>query len=274
MLVNEYFEEEISQRPFRYQTKLNMIRCLKKLELWDLEYSKVNSQLCWNKIEGLLNQNVKRTYAGYVRNIFGYSQKQIPVVMGISKTYDLPTQQELHRVIERSKYKLQLFLCMYAGLRIGEACAVVPKQVIKDKQNYYLNVDRAFSQDGNNLSSPKTIGKVLIPEWLALMILEIRESEYWQKGVPTKRVTTACYSLSSHGQKIHINPHMLRHWFATDMARRNVPVHVIMRQMRHKNVQTAMAVYAQINNSDLIDSLPMRPEDKVIHMGKVVNLFD
>ena len=274
MLVNEYFEEEISQRPLRYQTKLNMIRCLKKLELWDLEYSKVNSQLCWNKIEGLLNQNVKRTYAGYVRNIFGYSQKQIPVVMGISKTYDLPTQQELHRVIERSKYKLQLFLCMYAGLRIGEACAVVPKQVIKDKQNYYLNVDRAFSQDGNNLSSPKTIGKVLIPEWLALMILEIRESEYWQKGVPTKRVTTACYSLSSHGQKIHINPHMLRHWFATDMARRNVPVHVIMRQMRHKNVQTAMAVYAQINNSDLIDSLPMRPEDKVIHMGKVVNLFD
>ena len=274
MLVNEYFEEEISQRPLRYQTKLNMIRCLKKLELWDLEYSKVNSQLCWNKIEGLLNQNVKRTYAGYVRNIFGYSQKQIPVVMGISKTYDLPTQQELHRIIERSKYKLQLLLCMYAGLRIGEACAVVPKQVIKDKQNYYLNVDRAFSQDGNNLSSPKTIGKVLIPEWLALMILEIRESEYWQNGVPTKRVTTACYSLSSHGQKIHINPHMLRHWFATDMARRNVPVHVIMRQMRHKNVQTAMAVYAQINNSDLIDSLPMRPEDKVIHMGKVVNLFD
>ena len=274
MLVNEYFEEEISQRPLRYQTKLNMIRCLKKLELWDLEYSKVNSQLCWNKIEGLLNQNVKRTYAGYVRNIIGYSQKQIPVVMGISKTYDLPTQQELHRIIERSKYKLQLLLCMYAGLRIGEACAVVPKQVIKDKQNYYLNVDRAFSQDGNNLSSPKTIGKVLIPEWLALMILEIRESEYWQKGVPTKRVTTACYSLSSHGQKIHINPHMLRHWFATDMARRNVPVHVIMRQMRHKNVQTAMAVYAQINNSDLIDSLPMRPEDKVIHMGKVVNLFD
>ena len=274
MLVNEYFEEEISQRPLRYQTKLNMIRCLKKLELWDLEYSKVNSQLCWNKIEGLLNQNVKRTYAGYVRNIFGYSQKQIPVVMGISKTYDLPTQQELHRIIERSKYKLQLLLCMYAGLRIGEACAVVPKQVIKDKQNYYLNVDRAFSQDGNNLSSPKTIGKVLIPEWLALMILEIRESEYWQKGVPTKRVTTACYSLSSHGQKIHINPHMLRHWFATDMARRNVPVHVIMRQMRHKNVQTAMAVYAQINNSDLIDYLPMRPEDKVIHMGKVVNLFD
>ncbi len=273
MLVSEYFEEKVAQRPLRYQTKVNMVRCLKKLGLWDLEYSKVNSQICWKKIEEILNQNVKRVYAGYVRNIFGYSQEQVPVVMGISKTYNLPTQQELHSVIERTKYKLQLLLCMYAGLRIGEACAVVPKQVFKDKSNYYLNVDRAFSQDGKSLSSPKTIGKVLIPEWLALMILEMKETEYWQTGVPTKRVTTACFSLSSHSKKIHINPHMLRHWFATDMARRSVPVHVIMRQMRHKSVQTAMAVYAQINNTDLIDSMPIRPEDQTPSLGNVVNLF-
>ena len=274
MLVSEYFEETVSQKPLRYQTKINMVRCLKKLGLWGLDYSKINSHLCWQRIEGLFNQNVKRTYAGYIRNIFGYSQQQIPVVMGISKTYNLPTQQELHKVIDRSKYKFQLYLCMYAGLRIGEACAVVPQQISREKNNYYLNVDRAFSQDGKNLSSPKTIGKVLIPEWLALMILDMTKSDYWQKGVPTKRVTTACFSLSAHGHKIHINPHMLRHWFATDMARRNVPVHVIMRQMRHKNVQTAMAVYAQINNADLIDALPTRPEDKAVSMGNVVNLFN
>jgi len=274
MLVSQYFEEAISQKPLRYQTKINMVRCLKKLELWDLKFTEVTSQLCWQRIESLLNQNVKRTYAGYVRNIFGYSQKQIPVVMGISKTYNLPSQHDLHKVIDRSKYRFQLYLCMYAGLRIGEACAVIPQQVIKDKNNYYLNVDRAFSQDGKNLSSPKTIGKVLIPEWLATMILGMKDDEFWKKGTPTKRVTTACFSLSGHGHKIHINPHMLRHWFATDMARRNVPVHVIMRQMRHKNVQTAMAVYAQINNSDLIDALPTRPEDKAVSMGNVVNLFN
>ena len=101
MLVSEYFEETVSQKPLRYQTKINMVRCLKKLELWNLDYSNINSHLCWQRIEGLLNQNVKRTYAGYIRNIFGYSQKQIPVVMGISKTYNLPTQQELHKVIDR-----------------------------------------------------------------------------------------------------------------------------------------------------------------------------
>jgi len=258
MLVSEYFEETVSQKPLRYQTKINMVRCLKKLGLWDLDYSNINSHLCWQRIEGLLNQNVKRTYAGYIRNIFGYSQKQIPVVMGISKTYDLPTQDELHRVIDRSKYKFQLYLCMYAGLRIGEACAVVPQQVIKDKNNYYLNVDRAFSQDGKYLGSPKTSGKVLIPEWLATDILNMKPEDHWQKGVPTKRVTSVCFQLSTHGSKIHINPHMLRHWFATDMARRNVPPNVMMKQMRHKNVNTCMAVYSQVNNQDLIDALPNR----------------
>ena len=93
---------------------------------------------------------------------------------------------------------------MYAGLRIGEACAVVPKQVKKEGNNYFINVDRAFSQDGKNLSSPKTSGRVLIPEWLALDILNMKPEDYWQKGMPTKNVTTACFSLSSHGDKIHI----------------------------------------------------------------------
>jgi hypothetical protein len=35
-----------------------------------------------------------------------------------------------------------------------------------------------------------------------------------------------------------------------------------------------MAVYAQINNADLIDALPTRPKDKAVSMGNVVNLFN
>jgi integrase len=65
---------------------------------------------------------------------------------------------------------------------------------------------------------------------------------------------------------------MLRHWFATDMARRNVPPNVMMKQMRHKNVQTTMAIYSQVNNADLISSLPIRfvKEESI---SNVVSLF-
>jgi len=120
MLVKEYFELEIANRPYKYQTRLNMVRCLKKLELWEMEYETLTPAICWERIEGIINQNVKRTYAGYVRNVFNYGRNQIPVVMSESKIYDLPSQEELHKVIESSKYRLYLLLCMYAGLRIGE----------------------------------------------------------------------------------------------------------------------------------------------------------
>ena len=274
MLVKEYFELEVSNKPYKYQTKLNMVRCLKKLELWEMQYESLTPALCWERIDGIINQNVKRVYAGYVRNVFNYGRSQIPVVMGESRVYDLPTQEELHRVIESSKYRLHLFLCMYAGLRIGEACAVVPQQVKKEGNNYFLNIDRAFSQDGKSFGSPKTVGKVMIPEWLALEVLEMSEEQYWKKGMPTKLITTACMSLGTKNKKriIRINPHMLRHWFATDMARRNVPPNVMMKQMRHKNVQTTMAIYSQVNNADLISSLPTRyVEEEAI--SNVVNLF-
>jgi len=274
MLVREYFELEIANKPYKYQTKLNMVRCLKKLELWEMDHQNITPAICWERIDGIINQNVKRVYAGYVRNIFNYGRNQIPVVIGQSKVYDLPTQEELHKVIESSKYRLQLFLCMYAGLRIGEACAVVPQQIKKEGANYFLNVDRAFSQDGKSFGSPKTLGRVMVPEWLAMEILEIKEEQYWRKGTPTKLITTACMSLGTKNRKriIRVNPHMLRHWFATDMARRNVPPNVMMKQMRHKNVQTTMAIYSQVNNADLISSLPTRCEREET-TANVVNLF-
>jgi len=115
MLVKEYFELEIANRPYKYQTKLNMVRCLKKLELWDMEYETLTPAICWERIDGIINQNVKRTYAGYVRNVFNYGRNQIPVVMSESKIYDLPSQEDLHKVIESSKYRFYLLLCMYAG---------------------------------------------------------------------------------------------------------------------------------------------------------------
>lgn len=274
MLVKDFVEEQLALKPYKYQTKINIRRCLQKLAIWDMEYENLTPAICWERIDEILNQNVKRVYAGYVRNIFNYKIDQIPVVMGVSRTYDLPTQVELHEVIDRSKYRFRLYLCMYAGLRIGEACAVIPEQVKKDGSSYWLTVDRAFSQDGKMLSSPKTLGKVMIPEWLALEILALDKSDQWQKGIPTKRITAACLSLSAHGGKIHINPHMLRHWFATDMVIRNVPVNVVMKQMRHKNINTTMQVYAQVHQNDFINALPLRPTSELKALAKVVNLFD
>jgi integrase len=259
MLVSEFYEGTVSNKPYKYQTKVNMVRCLKRLGLWDLEYAEITPNLCWERIDSHFNMNVKRVYAGYVRNIFDFDRKQIPIIEGQARNYDLPSQQELHDVIERSKYRFHLYLMMYGGLRVGEACAVVPEQVQRINDQFWLYVDRAFSQDGKSLSSPKTLGRVIIPDWLAKEILEMKDQDRWQLGTPTKRITEACYSLSAHGAKTHINPHMLRHWFATDMVRRNVPIRIIADQLRHKNINTTMRVYTQVKSGEYDCAIPQRP---------------
>ena len=55
-----------------------------------------------------------------------------------------------------------------------------------------------------------------------------------------------------------INPHMLRHWYATDMIKRGISPEVVRRQMRHKKIETTMKVYVQVNSRDLEDSVPSR----------------
>jgi len=52
---------------------------------------------------------------------------------------------------------------------------------------------------------------------------------------------------------------MLRHWFATDMIRRGVNPEIARRQLRHKNIETTMKIYVQVNDMDIAKSIPNRP---------------
>ena len=276
MLVNEYAQKVISERQYKYQTRQSYLKGIKAIGIWDMEVASLSPQLFYERLDAISNLNTRRSATIICKSIFkdlGVC-KDLKIIDGIPRTYDLPTQNVLHKLIDRSKkYSKYLYLCMYAGLRVGEACAITPKSVVKEGNSYWLSIDKAWSQDGLNLGSPKTIGKVMIPKWLADQVLEMSDDEIWKKGMPTQLISWACCNLSKKAEKIHINPHMLRHWFATDMIRRQVPVHVVMRQMRHKNINTTMKIYAQVHNSDFVDALPTRPEDKVVDMGNVVNLF-
>ena len=277
MLVNEYAQKVISERQYKYQTRQSYLKGIKAIGIWDMEVTSLSPQLFYERLDAISNLNTRRSATIICKSIFkdlGVC-KDLKIIDGIPRTYDLPTQNVLHKLIDRSKkYSKYLYLCMYAGLRVGEACAITPKSVVKEGNSYWLSIDKAWSQDGLNLGSPKTIGKVMIPKWLADQVLEMSDDEIWKKGMPTQLISWACCNLSKKGEKIHINPHMLRHWFATDMIRRQVPVHVVMRQMRHKNINTTMKIYAQVHNSDFVDALPTRPENKAVFMGNVVNLFN
>lgn len=257
MLVSEYATNVINNRPLKYGTRQSYFKIIKSLGIWDLALADLNCAMVYDKVDQMKSHNVKKNIYICLRSVFKDLGifNDLPILQGIAKQYDFPTQEELHDLIERSKYRRILYLCMYAGLRVGEACAVIPSQL----EGNYLRVDRAFSQDGKHLGSPKTYGKVLIPEWLAMEVREMKKNEYWQLGMPTQLVSWACGNLSKRRSKKHINPHMLRHWFATDMIRRGINPEIARRQLRHKNIETTMKIYVQVCDQELEMAVPKRP---------------
>ena len=265
MLVSEYATKVINSRPYKYQTRLTYFKDLKRLGIWDLDVEEVDSALIRDIVETIRTQSTRKRLFITARSIFkdlGICQ-DLPNLEAEGKIYDIPTQAELEWLINRSKYRLQLLLCMFGGLRVGEACAVTPEKVTGD----YLDVNQAYSQDGLHLGSPKTYGKILLPHWLAEEVRNMKPEQIWELGKTTKLVSHSCYKLSRGakfqkmtGGKI-VNPHMLRHWYATDMIRRGVNPEVVRRQMRHKNVSVTLKIYTQVRSEEIEASLPTRLDD-------------
>ena len=267
MLVSDYLDQVIKSRPYKYSTKQSLIRDIKRLGIADLDTSEITSALIRDKVDCIPNHNSRRRLYITARSIFkdlGVCQ-DLPKMEGISRIYDLPEMEDLHELIDQSKYRLQLFLCMYAGLRVGEACAVTPSKL----EGNYLDVNEAYSQDGLHLGSPKTYGKVLLPQWLADEVRSMKPEDIWRIGMTTKLVSGSIYKLSRNrkwklltGDK-PVNPHMLRHFYATEMIKRGVNPEIVRRQMRHKNVSTTLRIYTQVRTEELENSLPTRPQSKV-----------
>ena len=263
MKVSQFATQIIESRPYKYQTKQTYYKDLKRLGIWELDVSEINSVLIRNRVEVIPTLSTRKRLYITARTIFKELGKcqDLPQLQVQGKIYDLPTQEQLEWIIEKSKYRFQLLLCMYAGLRVGEACAITPNKL----QGEYLMIDQAYSQDGLHLGSPKTYGRVRIPTWLAIEVKNMRLDDYWKYGRPTSRVTHSCFKLSKGREWIEMtdgkkfNPHMLRHWYATDMIRRGISPEVVRRQMRHANVNVTLQIYTQVKDDEIVLSLPSRP---------------
>jgi integrase len=273
MKVSQFATQIIESRPYKYQTRQTYYKDLKRLGIWDMDVSEISSVLIRNRVEIIPTLSTRKRLFITARTIFKEIGKcqDLPQLQVQGKIYDLPTQEELEWIIDKSKYRFQLLLCMYAGLRVGEACAITPSKL----QGDYLIIDQAYSQDGLHLGSPKTYGRVKIPSWLVEEVKEMSIEQMWRYGKPTSRVTHSCFKLSknsewkqrTNGKKF--NPHMLRHWYATDMIRRGISPEVVRRQMRHANVNVTLQIYTQVKDDEITSSLPSRPTNMKLLEGKL-----
>jgi integrase len=274
MKVSEYVEQLIQNRPYKYSYRQTLVRDVKKLGIWDMECEDVTSAYIRDVVDVIGSHNSRRRLYITAKSVFKDLDKlqDLPILETISKNYQFPEQEHLDFLINKSKYRLQLFLCMYAGLRLGEACAVTPSKL----EGNYLRVDEAYSQDGMHLGSPKTVGKVLLPRWLADEVRAMKPEDCWKIGTTTKKVSGSIYKISRFKSAMKltggrpINPHMLRHWYATDMIKRGISPEVVRRQMRHARIETTMKVYVQVHSKDLEESVPTRFTPSESTTGNVI----
>ncbi len=57
MLVNEYLDQVIKSRPYKYSTKQSLIRDVKRLGIMDLDTSEITSALIRDTVDCIPNQS-------------------------------------------------------------------------------------------------------------------------------------------------------------------------------------------------------------------------
>lgn len=157
-------------------------------------------------------------------------------------------EQTLRFALMFSAKEARGLLMMYAGLRIGEACAITHK----DRQGDRLTVDKQVLEL-HRTGSPTTwsIGpaksaesSIVIPESLFPVVDSLTD---------TDKPGRVRESLRRAGTKagVSLTPHMLRKWYCTHLISHGLPLELVRRQMRHSDISITLAHYQQFNEADI-----------------------
>lgn len=248
MLVRDRLMALALERSLRQSTVYSYERLLARMSLLDRDFETVTEadtiELLWT----IDNVNTRRAAVICVRSVFGFS---IKIPKGIPRVYDLPSEDTLRLALMTTPHEARGLLMMYAGLRVGEACAITFKDVAGDR----LTVDKQVSQlhrtgepTITRLAPVKTSeATVVIPHFMTDLVLSIKD---------TTRPDAVRESLRRAGKKVGIslNPHMLRHFYATTLLARGVPFALVSKQMRHSDITTTLRTYSQFSYQSIHDA--------------------
>lgn len=237
--VSQRLYEVALAKGLRQSTLLSYKRLLGYLGLLNLPLSDVTSELVSDALWRLDNPNTRRAAVIAVRSVLGLS---IKIPRGIPRRYDLPSEDTLRLALMTSPHEVRGLLMMYAGCRVGEACAITATDVSGDRLSItkqVVQLHETGKPTTNRIGPVKTTeAEVVIPHWLAVRVLTLSE---------TTKPDVVRESLRRAGAKVGIalTPHMLRHWFATTMLDRGAPLPLVQKQMRHSDIAVTLRTYVQ-----------------------------
>jgi integrase len=245
MNVREHLSATGLRKGLRQSTVLSYERLLGRLGVLDQELAEVSQGAVLEALWTIDNPNTRRAAVIAVRSVFGWA---IKIPKGIPRRYDLPDEDSLRLALMTTPHEPRGLLMMYAGLRIGEACAITSGDLNGDR----LTVDKQVIQlhkKGHpttlRIGPVKTSEATVIIPWTLATIVNSLDA--------TAKPDSVRESLRRAGHKvgIAINPHMLRHWYATELIKRGAPLNLVTRQMRHSDVAVTLRTYSQFSDTDI-----------------------
>lgn len=250
MLVRERLYEVGMERGLRQSTVLSYERLLRRVGVLDLDTAQVTSEGVSERLWAIDSPNTRRSVVVALRAVCGL---QIRIPRAVPRRYDLPDEDTLRLALMTSPHEARGLAMMYAGLRIGEACAITRYDISGDR----LSVDKQVIQL-HRTGQPticrigpvkSTEGTVVIPHWLSERLADLDG---------TTRPDVVRESLRRAGGKvgIRLNPHMLRHWYATELLKRGAPLSLVSRQMRHSDIATTLRAYSQHSTQTIHEVFP------------------
>jgi site-specific recombinase XerD len=153
--------------------------------------------------------------------------------------------------------------CMYfAGLRVSEVCSLSPRDLSNKEMTIRVRLGKG-RRDRNNLAVPAETWAVL-ERWAAIRpssryffptLHGNRLAERYVHQMVGRYATKAgVLKVAADNRQVPINPHVLRHSYATRLIENGMAIHEVAQALGHSSIATTQ-VYLHVNDSRLAEKL-------------------
>ncbi len=247
------------QPKLKQSTLEQMQRYLKDVEpLHKLKLKNVTSITMQDFLNGITKPRKREKIHGFLKDAFTKAYKNRLVDYNIFDAVDsIPRQKKQSKCMTKEEEKTfvkackqshqgDLFLlCLYQGLRLGEAVALTYEDI--DFENKTITINKAIDST-NELTTPKTTtSNRTIPlfERTARLLDKSGKGNVFkfQRKVYQNEMLRLC----KRNNLQNISVHTLRHTFATRCSEAGIPPKVVQKWLGHSTIDMTLSVYTHVN---------------------------
>ena len=251
------------------KVKENTIKCLnydfeKLKNIHNIDLNKLNAITIQKEINKIPFKSTQIRLYILLNSLFEKATLNDIVKKNIVKIVDKPkykadqktalTHQEEKIFIEeckKHKYGEFYLICLYQGLRKGEARALKVNDI--DLENNTLRIDESLNTHTNDTSTKNEQSKRVIPIFdrakdIIIKNIKNKSSEDLIFNIGVNRVDKAIKEITTKANLKHITTHILRHTFITRCQELNIPLFVVQSWVGHeKGSVVTTKIYTHLN---------------------------